>query len=126
MMRFVNFLAVTAVLSLVLAVQGHAQDLMVYPAQGQSQEQQQRDEFECYNWSKQQSGFDPMAAPQATAPPPQQQGRQASPLGGAARGATIGVVAGAIGGNAGKGAAIGAATGALFGGMRRNQQSSRT
>jgi hypothetical protein len=43
MMRFVNFLAVTAVLSLVLAAQGHAQDVMVYPAQGQSQEQQQRD-----------------------------------------------------------------------------------
>ena len=122
MMRFVNFLTVTAVLSLVLVAQGHAQDLMVYPAQDQSQEQQQRDEFECYNWSKQQSGFDPMAAPQATAPPPQQQGRQASPLGGAARGAAIGAVGGAIGGNAGKGAAIGAATGALFGGMRRNQQ----
>ncbi len=55
-MRFVNFLAVTDVLSLVLAAQGHAQDLMVYQAQGQSQEQQQGDEFECYNWSKQQSG----------------------------------------------------------------------
>ncbi len=40
--------------SLVLAVQGHAQNLMVRPAQGQSQEQQQGDEFECYNWSKQQ------------------------------------------------------------------------
>ena len=121
-MRFINFLAVTAVLSLVLAAQGHAQDLMVYPAQGQSQEQQQKDEFECYNWAKQQSGFDPMAAPQATAPPPQQQGRQASPLGGAARGAAVGAVGGAIGGNAGKGAAIGAATGALLGGMRRNEQ----
>ncbi len=46
-------------------------------------------------------GFDPMAAPQATVPPPQQQGRQASPLGGAARGA---------------------ATGGLVGGLRRSQQ----
>ncbi len=122
MMRFINFLAVTAVLSLVLVAQGHAQDLMVYPAQDQSQEQQQRDEFECYNWAKQQSGFDPMAMPQATTPPPQQQGRQASPLGGAARGAAIGAVGGAIGGSAGKGAAIGAAAGGLMGGMRRNQQ----
>ncbi len=122
MMRFVNFLAGPAALSLVLAAQSHAQDLMVYPAQGQSQEQQQEDEFECYNWSKQESGFDPMAAPQATAPPPQQQGRQANPLGGAARGAAVGVVGGAIGGNAGKGAAIGAATGALIGGMRGNEQ----
>lgn len=122
MMRFVNFIAVPAALSLVLAAQSHAQDLMVYPTQGQSQEQQQSDEFECYNWSKQESGFDPMAAPQATAPPPQQQGSQASPLGGAARGAAVGAVGGAIGGNAGKGAAIGAATGALFGGMRRHEQ----
>ncbi len=93
-------------LSLVLAAQGHAQDLMVYPAQGQSQEQQQRDEFECYNWAKQQSGFGPMAAPQATAPRPQQQSSGGGALGGAARGAAIGAVGGAIAGNAGKGAAI--------------------
>ena len=31
------------------------------------------DEFECYSWAKQQSGFDPMAASQATTPLPQQQ-----------------------------------------------------
>ncbi len=121
-MRLVKVLTVTAALSLALAARGHAQDLMVYPAQGQSPEQQKKDEFECYSWAKQQSGFDPMAMPQATTPPPQQQGRQASPLGGAARGAAVGAVGGAIGGNAGKGAAIGAATGALFGGMRLNQQ----
>ncbi len=76
--------------SLALAAWAKAQDRMVYPAQGQSQEQQQKNEFECFDWAKQQSGFDPMATPQATAPPPQQQGRQASPLGGAARGAAIG------------------------------------
>ncbi len=121
-MRFIKLLAVTAVLSLVLAARVHAQDLVVYPAKGQSPEQQQKDEFECYNWAKQQSGFDPMAMPQATTPPPQQQGRQSSAVGGAARGAAIGVVGGAIAGDAGKGAAIGAASGALFGGMRRNQQ----
>jgi hypothetical protein len=122
MMRFIKLLAVTAVLSLVLAARVHAQDLVVYPAKGQSPEQQQKDEFECYNWAKQQSGFDPMVAPQATAPPPQQQGRQANVAGGAVRGAAIGVVGGAIAGDAGKGAAIGAATGGLLGGMRRNQQ----
>ncbi len=93
-------------LSRVLAAQGHAQDLMVYPAQGQSQEQQQRDEFECYNWAKQQSGFDCMAAPQATAPLPQQQSSGGGALRGAAPGAAIGAVGGAIAGNAGKGAAI--------------------
>jgi outer membrane lipoprotein SlyB len=122
MMRFIKLLAATAVLSLVLAARVHAQDLVVYPTKGQNSDQQQKDEFECYKWAKQQSGFDPMAAPQATAPPPQQQGRQANVVGGAARGAAIGVVGGAIAGDAGKGAAIGAATGGLLGGMRRNQQ----
>ncbi len=65
-----------------------------------------RDELECYNWAKQQSGFDPMAAPQATAPPTQQQSSGGGALGGAAPGAAIGAVGGAIAGNAGKGAAI--------------------
>ena len=50
-----------------------AQDLFVYPAQGQSQEQQDKDNFECFNWAKGQSGFDPMAVPQASSPPPQEQ-----------------------------------------------------
>ncbi len=50
--------------------------------------------------------FDPLATPQATAAPPQHQARQASPLGGAARGAAFGAVGGAIAGNAGKGVAI--------------------
>jgi hypothetical protein len=79
---------------------------MVYPAQGQSQEQQQMDEFECYNGAKQQSGFDPMAAPQAATPLPQQQGSGGGALGGAAPGAAIGAVGGAIAGNADKGAPI--------------------
>ncbi len=51
-------------------------------------------------------GFDPMAAPQATAPLRQQQGSDGGALGGAARGAAIGAVGGAIAGNAGKGTAI--------------------
>ena len=121
-MRRLKRLVMSLFLGLAVVAPAAAQDLMVYPAQGQSPEQQQRDEFECYSWSKQRSGFDPMAMPQATTPPPQQYGQQASPLGGAARGAAIGAVGGAIGGNAGKGAAIGAVAGGLFGGMRRNRQ----
>ncbi len=30
-----------------------------YPTQGQSQEQQDRDRYECYRWAVKQSGFDP-------------------------------------------------------------------
>jgi hypothetical protein len=98
------------------AVAAGAQQLQVYPAKGQSQQQQQQDRFECHQFAVQQTGFDPMMGAPA-APPP-----TTGAVGGAARGAAIGAVGGAIGGNAGRGAAIGAGTGALFGTMRRNSQ----
>jgi len=34
--------------------------MVVYPAQGQSNEQMEKDKFECYGLAKNQSGFDPM------------------------------------------------------------------
>ncbi len=109
-----------AAATLLLAAPAMAQQLMVYPEKGQSQDQQNRDQYECHRWSVQQTGFDPtqQQASQA-APPPQAQGGGA--MGGATRGAAIGAVGGAIGGNAGKGAAIGAATGGVVGGIRRRQ-----
>jgi Glycine-zipper domain len=102
-----------------------AQELMIYPAQGQSSEQQERDRYECHLWAVQQTGFDP-TKPQAgsTAPPP---AAPAAPpertvLKGAARGAAVGAVGGAIAGDAGQGAAIGAATGGTIGAIRRRDQ----
>jgi hypothetical protein len=92
-----------------------AQNVIIYPARGQGQSQQDQDRYACHNWAMQQSGYDP------SQPPPQSSGG-ASPLRGAARGAAIGAVGGAIGGNAGRGAGIGAATGALIGGIRRRDQ----
>ncbi len=98
-----------------------AQGVIAYPAQGQSQDQQSRDRYECHMWAVQQTGFDPsQQQAMQSAPPPA--GPQTGVLQGAGRGAAVGAVGGAIGGNAGKGAAIGAATGALIGGMRRNDQ----
>jgi hypothetical protein len=49
-----------------------ASDVMIYPSKGQSQTKQAQDQAECYNWAKQKSGFDPMATPTATTPPPEQ------------------------------------------------------
>jgi hypothetical protein len=46
-------------------------DFIIYPNDGQSKEQQEQDQFSCYSWAKEQTGFDPMEAPRATAPPPQ-------------------------------------------------------
>lgn len=36
-----------------------ADDLMIYPKNGQTKEQQSADQFECNNWAKGQTGFDP-------------------------------------------------------------------
>lgn len=94
-----------------------SQDLVVFPAGGQSKEQQSKDEYECYGWAKNQSGFDPMAVPTASAPPPQ----QGAPQGGVVRGAVGGAAVGGIV-DGSDGAKTGAAVGAVVGGVRRNRQ----
>lgn len=97
-------------------------DPYIYPAKGQTKEQQEKDQYQCYEWSKQQSGFDPTKEPKATSPPPTEQAPEGGVMHGAVRGAAIGAIGGAIGGDAGKGAAIGAMAGGMFGGMRRRHQ----
>ena len=100
---------------------------IIYPAEGQSPEQQKQDELECYNWAVQQTSFDPIAGAQQAGQQINQAGQKAQAtqgkaVRGAARGALVGVAIGAIAGDAGKGAAIGAAAGGLAGGMRRREQ----
>lgn len=81
----------------------------VYPAKGQSAQQQKNDEAACYTWAVQQTGFDPAKAPppQAAAKPPTTAMGTTPGAGvrGAARGAVVGEV---VGGDAGAGAAAGA------------------
>lgn len=102
-----------------------ADEFVIFPAKGQSNEQMEQDKFACYQWAKEQSGFDPMAPPTATAPPPAAEEPQGGLVKGAARGALVGVAVGAIAGDAGKGAAIGAASGGLIGGMRKSDQEAK-
>jgi hypothetical protein len=101
-----------------------AQDFMIYPGKGQSNEQMEKDKYDCYSWAKGQSKFDPMQEPKATTPPPPQS--EANVAGravrGAAGGALLGLGIGAIAGDAGKGAAIGALSGGALGGMRSHRQ----
>jgi hypothetical protein len=92
-------------------------EVFVYPKPGQSQDAFQKDQYECHNWAKQQTGFDPARPPQTAAAPPPQQG---GAVRGAARGVAVGAVGGAVAGNAGKGAAVGAAAGGTAGVMRQN------
>jgi hypothetical protein len=88
--------------------------LYVFPSKGQSQQQQKKDEFECYKWAMEQSGTDPLNPPNVEAAPVQS-GPTGGAVVGAAKGAAAGVAIGAIAGDAGKGAAIGATAGALAG-----------
>ncbi|MFM8414950.1 MAG: hypothetical protein ACKOCX_09510 [Planctomycetota bacterium] len=98
-------------------------NLAIFPAKGQSPEQQKADESAAYDWATQQTGWDPY---QAKAVLDQQSQASAAAAGaarggavkGAAGGALAGVAIGAIAGDAGKGAAIGATSLGLTGGIR--------
>jgi hypothetical protein len=116
----IRIAAAAAVLALALGSPAAAQQLIVYPSQGQTPEQQARDQTECRTWAVQQTGFDPAYPPPAPVTGTSQQGGEV--LRGAARGAVLGVTVGAIAGDAGEGAAAGAAGGALIGGFRRRDQ----
>jgi hypothetical protein len=103
-----------------------AQEMVIYPSQGQSAEQMEQDKFQCYSWSKNESGFDPMALPTASEPPPQKEAQKGGVVKGAVRGTLAGGAIGAIAGNSKsdtrKGLKAGAAAGAVVGGVRRNNQ----
>jgi hypothetical protein len=100
-----------------------AQQPIVYPAKGQSAQQQQKDEGECYAWAKQNTGVDPAAVAQAQANQPPPSGPQGERVRGAARGAVGGAAIGAIADDdAGKGAAVGAVAGTMAGGARQRRK----
>jgi len=101
--------------------------MVVYPAQGQSAEQQAKDEAACWEWAEAQTGIQLVAGSPDTeqaakaARDTAAKATQGAAVGGAARGALAGVAIGAIAGNTGKGAAIGAAAGAMGGLAARNR-----
>jgi len=97
--------------------------LYAYPAKGQSQQQQKKDEFECYKWAMEQSGVDPMNLPKVEAAPAQT-GPSGGAVRGAAKGAAAGAAIGAIGGDAGEGAAVGAVAGGVAG-RRQGKQAQK-
>lgn len=89
----------------ILALSGSAiAEQYVFPAKGQTPEQQKADESACHSWAMQQTGFDPAKPPPP--PPPAKTGANAgSGARGAARGAVVGEI---IADDAGTGAAVGA------------------
>lgn len=106
--RQVNVPIASIVLSGIILVPVVQAEQFVYPAKGQSAEQQKADESKCYSWAVNQTGFDPAkSSPQAASQSPRTATGVTPGAGvrGAARGAIVGEV---IGGEAGAGAAAGA------------------
>lgn len=92
---------------------------MLYPAKGQSAQQAERDKFECHEWARQQSGFDPAAMQAQPAPQQAKAGPSTGTMvAGAAGGAAVAELADR---DAGKGAAVGL----LGAGLRQQMQQSR-
>lgn len=89
--------------------------MFVYPARGQTEEQLERDRYECHTWAVQQSGFDPSRSDgggyrTVVAAPPPGAGTATGAIGGAILGS---ILAGPR--DSGFGALFGAATGAIVG-----------
>lgn len=98
-------------------------NLAIFPAKGQSPEQQRADESAAYDWATRQTGWDPYQAKalldqQANAATASANAARGGAVKGAAGGALAGVAIGAIAGDAGKGAAIGATSLGMTGGVR--------
>jgi hypothetical protein len=97
---------------------------VIYPAKGQSPQQQAKDQGECQVWAQQTTGVDPAAL--AAAPTAQP---QVPPGGtrvrGAARGAAGGAAIGAIAGDAETGAAAGALAGTMRSGRAARMAQAR-
>ncbi|MFC1824025.1 hypothetical protein ACFL9T_15050 [Thermodesulfobacteriota bacterium] len=110
-------------ISLVILITGSAmaQDPIVFPAKGQSQDQMEKDKYSCYQWAKNETGFDPMKVPTATAPPPEQTAKRGGALKGAALGAGVGAITKSRGSRS-RGARKGALAGGLVGGARSQSQ----
>jgi hypothetical protein len=88
----------------------------VYPAQGQTAQQQAQDTGACQIWAQQQSGYDPAADTAKGVGV----GAALGALGGAALGAAVGAASGSAGTGAAIGAAAGGVGGATYGGVSQH------
>jgi outer membrane lipoprotein SlyB len=108
-----------------LSISASAQDLFVYPSEGQSDEQLADDRYECHVWAVQESRFDPSQLGE-TAPPkivrvpiPENEAEGATE-----KGALAGTIAGAVIGrddNRGRSAILGGVIGAIAGAAAEQQ-----
>jgi hypothetical protein len=104
-----------------------AAELIIYPANDQSEAQQIADDMACVDWARNKTGFDPafpppahpgQAQPSASQKKAGRKQRRRKFLAGAAVGAAAGEI---IHNDPGEGALVGAATVGVFGGINRRQ-----
>ena len=104
---------------------------MIYPARGQSPLEQSRDRYECYEWAKRQTGFDPSSSyasasmPSSAMPstPMSPQAQSVAATGAMVRGGASGAaVAELTHHDVGRGAAIGVLGGGLMAQAKQQQQ----
>lgn len=111
-----KFLAVATLMTVAVAQTATASDMFAYPKQGQSAEQQSKDDFDCYRWAQQRTGYDPRR-------PATSSGQTSGATGrGILRGALLGAAIGEIADNKG---GEGAAIGGLLGGVRGHSSGQR-
>ena len=100
---------ITVAVAFALLAQGAVAQQFVYPAKGQSAQQQKKDEGECHKWAVAQSKYDPAKPPEQTAAANPSTTATGTTRGAGARGAARGAIVGeVVGGDAGAGAAAGA------------------
>lgn len=109
--------------------------LRVEPQRGQSADQMRRDRYECHNWAVEQTGQQPVAAPEDREEPSDaKRDKRAERAGRAVVGAAIGSIVGGIAGSGHgwrhendavlTGAAVGAGVGAATAGKSRDKDKS--
>lgn len=127
-MKQIHIIAVLLLFSIWLIGPAWAQDPIFYPSKGQTDDQLEKDQYECYNWAKKKTGFDPMKTPTTKSAPPGKEekvtGTGGSALIGGGAGAIIGGIAGG-GRGALTGGLIGGTGGALVGNARSSEQRER-
>ena len=90
-LKLISFVLAAATFAASVAAQ-----TFVYPAKGQSPQQQQKDEGECHTWAVQQSKYDPANPPKAAAAPTPPTKATGSTRGAGVRGAARGAVVGEV------------------------------
>lgn len=114
-------LAVASLAMASCAAAAQAAGPVIYPAKGQPSQQQDRDRYECHDWARGQSGYDPTQPYQVAAASPQQQPSRPS-LNDMARGAAGGAaVAELTNHDAGRGAATGLVASSVVSRVREQQ-----